>query len=171
MSRTSPTSSNSWEPILPDFYVCSQHYGDFLNAASCFQLLEQLPRGDAPIAYTQRLLGADSHELPFYHTGDGCQISVELGGPGVEPGHNFIVAPDRIWKMAEYVIDQCAIGWGGVGGFITEGFGQMVNHVLAPNFDFGAQFRKLLFHFKLRNVQAKTLLTSKLHLPPFSQSP
>ena len=104
--------------------------------------MEQLPEGNTPIAYTQRLLTANSHELPFYYTGDGCQISVELGGPGVELGCNFIVAPNRIREMAKYVIDKCILNWGGVGGFITEGFSQMVNHVLAPDFDSTANYRK-----------------------------
>ena len=55
-----------------------------------------------------------------------------------------MVAPDHIREMAVYIIDECVLSWGGVGGFVTEGFANMANHVALPGFDFDASYRKLI---------------------------
>lgn len=44
-----------------------------------------------------------------------------------------MLIPDVIRGLAGRVIEACVVEWGGAGGFVTEGFANMVNHVTAPN--------------------------------------
>ena len=53
-----------------------------------------------------------------------------------------MIAPDRIRAMASYLLDNCVNDWGGVGGFVTEGFANLANYVTARGFNLGAPFRK-----------------------------
>lgn len=44
-----------------------------------------------------------------------------------------MLIPDVIRGLAGQVIQSCVVEWGGVGGYVTEGFANMVNHLTAPD--------------------------------------
>ena len=66
MSTTA--TSQPWAPFSPDFHVCDQVYGDLINSADCLRVLERFPRGNTPIAYTQRYRSGGLDEFPIYES-------------------------------------------------------------------------------------------------------
>ncbi|KAL9118562.1 MAG: hypothetical protein Q9187_004893 [Circinaria calcarea] len=71
--------------------------------------------------------------LPLLKSADECEVALELAGPGKIEGQTVMLIPDVIRGLAALVIQNCLVEWGGVGGFVTEGFANMVNHVTAPD--------------------------------------
>ena len=55
-----------------------------------------------------------------------------------------MLIPDVIRAQAGWVIQNCLVEWGGVGGFVTKGFANMVNHVTAPDANLNSPYRELV---------------------------
>ena len=61
-----------YAPAAPDFHVCDQNYGDLLKASDCLSVIERLPRGDTPIAYTHNGWSSGGfNDLPVYNSVGG----------------------------------------------------------------------------------------------------
>ena len=73
-----------------------------------------------------------------------CLISVEVAGPTRPASINLV--PNTIRAMAQWVIEECVESDGGVGGFATFGFANMVDYAVAHQAEpsFGTNFRKII---------------------------
>ena len=69
-------------------------------------------------------------------------ISVELAGHTTEVTVVHVV-PDQIRGMAGWVISQCIGAGGGLGGFVTGHFGNLVNQMNRPTTNLAAPLRKV----------------------------
>ena len=68
-------------------------------------------------------------------------ITLEQAGPSPHPGL-IMLSPDDVRGMAGYVVQKCVTDGGGVGGFVTSGFSNMVDYVLDPNTNLNDPYRE-----------------------------
>ena len=71
-------------------------------------------------------------------------ITLEQAGPNPSPGP-IMISPDDVRGMAGYVIQQCVVEEGGIGGFVTANFSNMIDYILDPNTDINNPYRELIY--------------------------
>ena len=150
-------------PATPNAHRCSDDYGKGLSLTQCYGAGAQFPTGSQPMPY--EVNGKDSpYVIPFVgqqglslksaNTSKGfnglnnlignCMITLEQAGPSPNPGP-IMISPDDVRGMAGYVVQQCVADGGGVGGFVTASFENMIDYILNPDTDINGPYRKCTF--------------------------
>ena len=118
-------------PKVPDRWVCSPTYGTNIIPVECDLLVDNLwPTGNTPINYYFRdPTPSNAIRLPKTNIWGSCQMAIEPGGPPTSYPNFLKLRPNEIRGLAGYVIEKCAAEMGGIGGFVTLGFGAAETYV------------------------------------------
>ena len=116
-----------------------------METADCIEGLARLPGGSTAVPFSliqqghpvslpisisigERSCLVSVEMLMLNNVLGSCFISVEVGGPTFPD--SISIVPNTLRSMASWVIDRCLITAGGMGGFVTHGFSNMVDYII-----------------------------------------
>ena len=135
-------------PTSPDLWYCNPEYGQNLIPLDCQIAVDNnWPSGRTNVHYYTmdpspsngiRVPRSDRHGISSLIWGGKattsltsagtCQVSIETAGPDLR-SRAYSIAPNYMRALAGFVIETCANQAGGIGGFVTHGFGAAENYI------------------------------------------
>ena len=86
-----------------------------------------------------------------------CQVVLETGGPWI-PSDTVSLSPDTVRSMASSVLRDC-VQQEGMGGYVTVGLSNMINHLADISTVWNTPYRKPAF---LEFIDAHCVITDQL---------